>query len=193
MPTILQGLGYTAVRAQVMSIPVYMVAFVTTIIAAQASDRLQHRFIFVLVAALLQTIGYALLLAPTVTDGVKYLALFLSAMGFYPGMLMVITWTNNNFAGHYKRSIASGMASGISNAGGFIAPNTFPTSAAPGFVLGYSITLGMVVMLGVLAVVFAVLLGMGNGQRKAGKQNRKLEREDRDNLGDANPAFRYTF
>jgi hypothetical protein len=44
------------------------------------------------------------------------MALYFAAIGFYIQIMMVITWSNNNFAGHYKRAVASGVSTGMGNA-----------------------------------------------------------------------------
>jgi hypothetical protein len=193
IPTILHGIGYSTTRAQVMSIPIYIVSFVLVLVIAQASDRLQHRFRFLLAGVAFQIMGYSLLLAPTVGYRIKFMALFFATMGFYVGMLMTIIWTSNNFGGHYKRSIAIGIATGMGNAAGFISPNIYKSKDAPRFIKGYSVNLSLAILLGMLTIGFAIGLNIGNRQRKAGKRDYRLKWSNADNLGDAHPSFRYTF
>jgi MFS family permease len=192
-PTILRGIGYSATYAQVMSIPIYITAACFTLVIAQISDRLQHRYGFLLLGVALGILGFTLLLAPGVSFGVKYMALYFAAVGFYIQIMMVIVWTNNNFAGHYKRAIASALSTGMGNAAGFITSNVYRSSDGPRFVKGYSVNLALCIILGALGMIFFIGLRVSNRRRKAGKLNGRLQRADADNLGDAHPKFRYTF
>ena len=45
-PTILKGLGYTAIQAQIHTIPVYLVGAVFSVIFAYTSEYLQRRYYF---------------------------------------------------------------------------------------------------------------------------------------------------
>jgi cyanate permease len=78
-PTILNQLGpkWTPVRSQVMSIPIYIVATVMALTTAFLTDRLKHRFSFIIIGCCIATVGYAILLSMKhVPVGARYLALF---------------------------------------------------------------------------------------------------------------------
>jgi hypothetical protein len=84
IPTILNQLGpsWTPVRSQVMSIPIYIVATVLAITTAFLTDRLKHRFTFIIIGCLTATVGYGILLSMTeVPVGARYAALFLITGG----------------------------------------------------------------------------------------------------------------
>ena len=83
-PTILNQLGptWTPVRSQLMSIPIYVVATVLALTTAFLTDRLKHRFAFIVIGCCLATVGYAVLLSMThVPVGGRYAALFLITGG----------------------------------------------------------------------------------------------------------------
>jgi len=61
-PSIIQGLGFTAAKAQLMSVPPFAVAFVVAIISAYISDRFQCRGIVSIVSSLFCVIGFAMFL-----------------------------------------------------------------------------------------------------------------------------------
>ena len=84
IPTILNqlGPGWTPVRSQIMSIPIYVVATVLVLVTAFLTDRLKHRFAFIIIGCCVATVGYAILLSMTrVPVGVRYAALFLVTGG----------------------------------------------------------------------------------------------------------------
>ncbi|CAL5867380.1 uncharacterized protein PFLUO_LOCUS1598 [Penicillium psychrofluorescens] len=195
-PTILNQLGWTAVRAQVMSIPIYIVACVIALVTALASDRLRHRFAFTLAGCVIATIGYVLLLCQnSIPTGAHYFALFAITGGGYMTQPVLMGWLSNNMAGHYKQSISTAMQIGIGNCGGLVASNVFFTSEAPTYPTGFGISLGMVWICGISCVVFVTWLARENRLREEGKRDDRYELppEELSNLGDDHPSFRFMY
>ncbi|RHZ55314.1 allantoate permease family MFS transporter [Aspergillus thermomutatus] len=195
-PTILNQLGWTAVRAQVMSIPVYCVAMVITLSAAYASDRLRHRYLFTLAGCLIATMGYVILLCQaSVPVGARYFAVFAITGGGYLTQPILMGWLSNNMAGHYKQSIASAMQIGFGNCGGLVASNIFFKEEAPRYTTGYGVSLGMTWICGAACALFLTYLVRENRLRDAGRREWRLElpQEEVENLGDDHPAFRFTY
>jgi len=117
IPTIVQGLGYTAVRAQLFTVPPYAVAAVLTVVAAYISDRIPARGPIMLAFLPLSIAGYAIIRSTTKVH-VKYGALFLMASGLYPSVPPVLVWLSNNYTNHYTRATAIALQLAIANAGG---------------------------------------------------------------------------
>lgn len=104
IPSIIKDMGFTAQAAQIRSIPVFVVASITTLTVALCSDKYRHRFSFCLLGICVATVGYALLLSrDTVPVGVRYAALFFVVCGCYCAQPIAIAWVQNNSSGHYKR------------------------------------------------------------------------------------------
>jgi hypothetical protein len=121
-PTILKQLGWTSIRAQVMSIPIFIFATVCALSAALLSDKLKHRYGFIVAGCLFSTIGYVILLNMHRVDvGVRYFALFTIVGGGYIAQPITLVWMSNNVAGHYKVGISAAMQVGFGNIGGIIA------------------------------------------------------------------------
>lgn len=195
-PTILRQLGWTAIRAQAMSVPIYAVAMVITLSTALLSDRLAHRYAFTLAGVLIATMGYVLLLCQaSIPVGARYFALFAITGGGYLTQPILMGWLSNNMAGHYKQSIASAMQIGFGNCGGLVASNVFFDSEAPTYKTGFGVSLGMAWVCGVSCMVFLVYLMRENRVRRKGGRDYRfgLEEEERTNLGDDYPGFRFTY
>lgn len=109
-------------------------------------------------------------------------------------------------AGHYKRSIAVALQIGIGNCGGIIASNIFITNQAPKYPVGYGVSLGMLLMCGILCTVFFAGLKRENKLRDRGGRDyrygeeeerkrrnigRSGEEEEEGNWGDDWPGFRF--
>lgn len=112
LPTIINGLGYTANEAQLWSVIPYAVAAVVTVGVALASDKLKLRGTLMLVVLPLAIVGYAVIANINQHDNhTKYGMTFLMATGLYASVPPVLVWNSNNSAGHYKRATTSGSVS----------------------------------------------------------------------------------
>ncbi|EXJ68281.1 uncharacterized protein A1O5_08896 [Cladophialophora psammophila CBS 110553] len=195
-PTILKQLGWTSIHAQVMSIPIFIFAAFCALTCAVVSDKLRHRFGFILAGCLVATIGYAILLnMHHVSVGVRYFALYLIVGGGYIAQPITLVWLNNNVSGHYKRSVSAAMMVGFGNCGGIIASNMFLTSQAPEYPLGYSLGLGLVWLCVLSSVIFLFYIRRENRLRDQGRRDDRynLPDDEKNNLGDDHPGFRFTY
>ena len=195
-PTILHQLGWSAVRAQVLSIPIYILAATVSLLAAHLSDRLRHRYLFILVGLVTASLGYAMLLAQShVSIAGRYAAIYLIMAGGYVAQPITIVWLSNNMGGHYKRGINAAMQVGFGNLGGIVASNIFITDQRPKYPVGYGVSLALLWLCGAAAT--ALLWGMRreNAKRARGERDGRLTlaREKVANLGDDHPAFRFVY
>ncbi len=199
MPTILKEFGWTAESAQVHTIPVYVVAAVGMVLVAWASDRLRHRYGFIMFGAVLSTVGYGVLLSQRhhgdhLSSQTKYAAVFLATLGGYIGTPIALAWLSNNLAGHLKRAFGAGIQVTVGNLAGVVASNIFLGREAPTYPTGYAVAIAMTWIGGLAATVLALLLRRENRLRDAGARDNRLARpvEELQNMGDHHPAFRFT-
>ena len=195
-PTILNQLGWTAVRAQVLSIPIYVVAAVTCLISALLTDRLRHRYAFAMLGVVIASVGYIILLAQgSVSVSVRYFAVYLVMAGGYTTQPITLVWLSNNMGGHYKRSINAAMQIGFGNCGGIIASNIYLTDQRPRYPVGYGVSLALIWMCGLACTVLVIGLRHENKKRERGERDARLSlaKEEVENLGDDHPAFRFTY
>lgn len=195
-PTILKEMGWTALQAQVMSVPIYVVAAALTLCAALISDWAKHRFAFAMTGCVIATVGYIILFAQnSVPTGAKYFALYAITGGGHIAQPIFIGWLSNNMSGHYKKAISSAVQIGFGNCGGFVATNVFISSEAPSYHTGYGTSLALIWLAGTSATLFFLFLRWENHQREQGKRDYmlSLDSDEVDNLGDAHPHFRFTY
>ena len=195
-PTILRQLGWTAIRAQVMSIPIFICATIFALITAFVTDRLKHRFSFIVIGCCIATIGYAILLDMLdVPVGARYFALFLITTGGYIAQPVVLVWLSNNVSGHYKRGVSSAVQIGIGNIGGIVASNVYLSKQAPKYPLGFGVGLGFLWMCILSSTIFFFYLKRENKLRDGGKRDDRLDAspEVLMNLGDDHPSFRFSY
>ncbi|KAI9821280.1 MAG: hypothetical protein M1827_004016 [Pycnora praestabilis] len=196
-PTILAELGWTSTKAQVYSIPIYIFAAVAALLTAWLTDKLHHRFGFIVFGNMVAAIGYIILLcqgpAKTgLTAGVKYMAVYFITVGVYIAFPVTLVWLGNNLSGHYKRAIGSAIQIGFGNMGGFVAVNVWFTKQAPRYTTGYSIGLGFVLLSALMAICMYIGLKAENRRRDLGKRDSRLQDPDLGNMGDDHPHFRYS-
>jgi hypothetical protein len=187
-------MGYTAKRAQVLSIPIFIVATVMALLVAVLTDRLRHRYSFCILGLVVASVGYAMLLGQKhLSVGVKYFALFLVTPGGYITQPVTLAWVQNCMGGHYKRSVASGMMVGLGNIGGIVASNVFLDSEKPRYPTGYGTSLGLLWICGIACTVLLIGVRRENKKREAGLRDHRLTHPHADNLGDDHPSYRFAY
>lgn len=199
LPTILREFGWTARAAQVHTIPVYAAAAVGMVTVAYLSDRLRHRYAFVMLSCVVCTIGYGMLLgqgqgSEGLSSAAKYGAVFLVAVGGFVGTPIALAWLANNVAGHWKRSFSSAIQVALGNIAGIVAALIFREDQAPRYQTGYGTCVAMVWLGAVAATLLFTGMRIENKLRDAGRRDDRLARpkEEVDNMGDYHPAFRFT-
>ncbi|KAI1321109.1 MFS general substrate transporter [Xylariaceae sp. FL0255] len=202
LPTILVEFGWTAQEAQVHTIPVYAVTAVVMVLVAWLSDRLRHRYGFILFGCLLATIGYAILVhlsrggseAVNRSRNTLYGAIFITSIGGYICTPMALAWLANNIAGHWKRAFGSGIQVSLGNIVGIVASNIFLDSEAPRYPTGYGTAIAFTWIGGLAATVLFLVLKRENKLRDAGRRDERLNapRDELENMGDYHPSFRFT-
>ena len=196
LPTIVRDMGYTSTKAQLLTVPVYAVACLVTILIGYIADRTNQRGMCNMAIAPIGIIGFSLLIS-TNSVNVRYAATFLAAIGIYPCISNTITWVSNNIEGVYKRGLVMGMVIGWGNLNGIVSSNIYRTDRdAPKFVPGHSVVLGyMVVFLFGGSLTLHLLLRRENRLRREGKRDHWAEGMDEHevlSLGDRRPDFVYT-
>ena len=117
MPTIIHDLGYSAARAQLLTVPPYVCCCILTIIAGVYSDKLNARGPFVLLADMVSLVGYTMAYM-TSTPWVGYIAAIIAACGVFPNIPLTLSWIGGNVGGELKRAVVIAMVVGFGHFGG---------------------------------------------------------------------------
>ena len=180
IPTILSQYKYSPISTQLHSVAPFAVAWAFSLVVSFASDRLQHRFAFVIFPLLIALAGVGILFNVHSNPSVEYAAIFLVAMGVFGALPVAVCWYIMNLQGHTQRSIGSAWMIGFGNVGGIVATFSFLAVDAPFYHTGYSvITFGLCLMAGV-SITYAIGLWLENrrdAKRKStvmGEQSRFL-------------------
>ena len=140
LPAIINGLGFTGLQAQYLTIPLYITGAIGVFTAGWLADRYQRRAPILLSFSLSVIIGYAILLG-THNAGVNYYGCFMVVFASYVFPGLNLTWLNGNTAPHYKRATAIAMNQTIANIGGIIAGQIYITAESPLYTTGHAVSL----------------------------------------------------
>ncbi|KAK8166390.1 high-affinity nicotinic acid transporter [Phyllosticta citrichinensis] len=176
LPSIIQGLGYSSVNAQLLTVPIYFWGTCTFLFTAYMSDRTHNRGYWIAWPIVCLIIGYAILISVD-SVGVRYFACFMTVMGIYPTTGMSMMWLQDNAAQHFKRATMVGGALTLGNTAGVAVGQIFPTESAPRFIKGLSISLGLAVV--ALAMVASLMIGMAAANRRRAAALRKASEAGR--------------
>ncbi|KAJ4370709.1 hypothetical protein N0V83_005230 [Neocucurbitaria cava] len=175
LPTILQQLGYTSTRANLLSVPPYAVAAVCTVLVGWIADRTKQRGLCNIIMALFGIIGFSMLLGSG-TPGVQYAGTFLGAIGIYPL--------------HREHHLL-----GIQQPGRRLQAWRLARDK-PRFKLGHGVVLAyLTLFLFGGSIVTRILLAWENKKRKSGARDTWVEgksEEEIHEMGDGRPDFIYT-
>ncbi|KAF2672682.1 major facilitator superfamily transporter [Microthyrium microscopicum] len=155
LPTIIKSLGYTSSKAQLMTVPIYIVAAILAIVVAYASDKVGKRSPFILGFLFMMIVGFAMCCGSS-NPKVVYAGVFIAACAIYPSFPGLITWLSNNLSGSYKRSAGMALQIGIGNLAGAMASNFYRDKDKPRYILGHALELGFI-SVGIIACIILMV------------------------------------
>jgi retrograde regulation protein 2 len=91
LPTVIRDMGFTAIKAQGLTAPPFLLSFMLTLSTTWLADRLQQRGLVIACLSATGAIGY-LLLATCTSVVVRYIGVFLAASGIFPAMANLLPW-----------------------------------------------------------------------------------------------------
>ncbi|AOW07824.1 major facilitator superfamily domain-containing protein [Yarrowia lipolytica] len=196
LPSIIKNLGYTSSKAQLLTIPIYIVAACWGVLQAWLSDRLQKRSIFVAFNLCCMMLGYilAISISAAAHPAATYVGCYLAAFGIYPAIPGIISWISNNVSGSYKRAVAMAVQIGIGNLLGAVSTNIYRVQDKPQYRLGHSVNLGFIVLGFVCLVSLRIFYTRQNTLKKerlASGYYDSMSEDEFAQLGDRSPYFEY--
>ncbi|CDH55530.1 mfs general substrate transporter [Lichtheimia corymbifera JMRC:FSU:9682] len=192
LPTIVVGMGYSSLSAQLMSAPPYGVGFVLTVITAYTSDKFLERGFHLTAISLVGMIGYILLatLGEDVPVVGHYIAAIIVGCGIFP-LSINTAWMNNNQGGRTKRAVVIAVFTMMANLGGVIGGQLYRADDAPRYIRGHTIC---AVFMGVTCLL---ILGTKWGLYRENKRRDAMTHEEYmaacqgTDLCDNHPDYRY--
>lgn len=196
LPTILKvSLKYDAVHAQLMTVPIYIVAAFMVVVFAYFSDRLQNRSEFLIGGCVISAIGWGIGHAYPHNGKVRYGAMFLSSFSYaaFPSVVALLT---QNIGGKTKRSVCIAIQVGVGGLAGIISSNIFLTRWAPTFMTSYLLNILFNCGAIVAASIYWFLLYLANQSKKRQIDSgaaAQISPEVLATMGDHSPYFVYKY
>ena len=194
-PTVIKQMGYTAMEAQRHSIYPWLATMGFSYLLATVSDYTKIRLPFALIASATAVAGLSMVYGCD-SSNARYAGCFLTAMGLYSTMPILICWMSLNFAGHTRKSVGTATVIGFGNIGGIIASFIFPNKDAPKYQPGFAICIAFACLAFALLVVYFAYVRIMNVRKT--KESYQINWDSLDQRtqivqGDLNPDFKYWY
>jgi len=174
LPTIINQIGYTATPANLLTVPVYVLACILTCGVGFYGDRKGRRGLLNITFLCIAAVGYIMLISSK-SPALSYVAVYLAACGIYPAIANTVAWVSNNVEGSYKRSVSIAMTVGFGNLNGAVSSNVYRAQDRPWYRMGHGIVL-VYVGLGILgSVVYYFTLRVENARRDQGLRDEIID------------------
>lgn len=154
--------GYGPTMSQLLTVPPWICALIFSMLVAVVSDRLRHRFGFVVLGHVVALAGGITLFRLHGNSHAQYAAIFLYLMGTVCCVPLVIGWNVMNLRGHTKRAVGTAWQICVGNMAGFISAWSFPEEDAPQYQLGFSLGIGFLAASFTMSIVYFVMCWMEN-------------------------------
>ncbi|KAL3450258.1 major facilitator superfamily domain-containing protein [Aspergillus insuetus] len=111
-PSIVKGLGYTSIQAQLMTVPPWAVGYIISMLLAWSADRFNARGLHVCLAGILTGTGFlASRLLPATAYLARYGCLIVASCGAFPSAAPLTAWVTCNV----PSSKTLGLAAALNN------------------------------------------------------------------------------
>ncbi|KAF8626447.1 hypothetical protein AX15_004872 [Amanita polypyramis BW_CC] len=189
-PTIVNQLGFSAARAQLMSVPPFAAAFVFSMALAYISDHYHCRGVTSIISGLIAVIGFAMFLGSN-NRHVQYGSLFFAISGSYSAAGSLSTWNANNAAPYTRRATTIAIGFIMTNSGGILATWLLGALSPPPKYTNATITLLIFsVLLSLFSGVNLVYLWYENKKKRAIRATMS-QADEKPGLGDKSAWFEY--
>ena len=116
LPTIINGLGYTAAQAQLLSAVPSLAASILTMTTVVFVERINLRAPFIIAGSTLSIIGYLVLITGDRPE-VSYGGAIMASAGTFVAGTLIMCWPAINVSGQTKRATAGGLQLSVANTG----------------------------------------------------------------------------
>ncbi|KAI2480457.1 MFS 1 domain containing protein [Pyrenophora tritici-repentis] len=194
MPMVVQGLGYSSIQANLMSVPPFICGAIGLYLFALSSDYRKERGYHIIVGIFISLIGL-IITVTTLSHGAQYAGLCILLFGSYISAPLTLAWLSGNNPEPGKRSVVVGV-NGFGNFAGVIGSQLYKKRYAPRYLTPFYATLGFVVAALVGYIAYKFILKAVNAkklQMASGKtaEQAEAERLDGTRYADAKWTFLY--
>ncbi|CZR69997.1 uncharacterized protein PAC_19898 [Phialocephala subalpina] len=164
LPSIINGLGFTRVLSQLLTVPITFAGFASVWVFCIWSDRVRKRGIFLVCLSVTAFIGYLILVIVPSIVAPRLVGLVLISIGIQPMVPLALTWLYTNTVGLSRRAMSIPLQNISGQLGGLAVSFTFVDP--PRYFNGNLATLILLSVL-IFTVVLCELYFVTQNRRKA--------------------------
>lgn len=162
LPTIVNGLGFSSLNAQLMVVPIYAISTVASLFVTLSSDRFRDRGFHLATVSFIAAIGF-LVLTVVRSIAAQYVGAVIAGIGVFCSYPLGVSWLTTNFADNStKRMVASAFMIGLGSLAGFASGFIYQAQDGPFYVPGNAINLASTFVCGVCSLAVRYLLHRAN-------------------------------
>ncbi|KDQ12032.1 hypothetical protein BOTBODRAFT_135209 [Botryobasidium botryosum FD-172 SS1] len=152
-PSIVTGLGYSGLRAQLFTVPPYACAYVVTIAIAVSAERTNARSVHALLAMLTSSAAFlAQALIPATSFKARYSLFCIAASGSFACIPPLVGWLSSNLHTTTAAGLALGINISFGGVGQIVGTWIYPITDAPRYLKGHFINFGVLLVGSVLVI-----------------------------------------
>lgn len=138
IPTVLSDMGYQGVKAQWMTVPIWMVGTVFLLILPQSSDRTGDRR-WHIAGGLAMSFVSAVISATVLNSAVRYTFICFYISGLYSTLPLILSWGSEVIGlPAEKRAVVIAMVNCIGNLSAIYGSQLWPSEDGPRYVKGFA-------------------------------------------------------
>ncbi|CAG5164230.1 uncharacterized protein ALTATR162_LOCUS6625 [Alternaria atra] len=194
LPMVVQGLGYSSIDANLMSVPPFVCGAVGLYLFALSSDHQKERGYHIISGVFISLIGLIITVtAPS--HGVQYAGLCILLFGSYISAPLTVAWLSGNNPEPGKRSLVLGV-NGFGNLAGVIGSQLYKKRYAPRYLTPFYATLGFVAATLLGYTTYRFILKAVNRRKMVWAEGKSVEQIEAERLdstryADAKMSFLY--
>ncbi|SNX81423.1 related to nicotinamide mononucleotide permease [Melanopsichium pennsylvanicum] len=144
VPTLISEMGYGSIKAQGLSAPPYVLAFVLSLVFCWLTDRYQIRGPVCTALLIVGAIGY-LMLATLRSTAARYIGVWLIINGLFPFIPILYMWLLGNQVNESKKGLGLVIFATIGQCGPLLGTHLFPANEKPYYVKGTAVSAALLV------------------------------------------------
>ncbi|RFU30412.1 hypothetical protein B7463_g5923, partial [Scytalidium lignicola] len=193
-PLVVKGLGYSGPKANLMTVPPYVIGAILLLCFAYSSDHFRNRLYHVLGALIIVMVGLIMTITlPLDNVGGRYAGLVILLAGTFITSPITAAWLAGNTPEPGKRTVVIGI-NGYGNLAGIIGSELFLAKYGPTYHLPLIITLILVAVAFVGYIAYRFALQAANRYKAKKVAQMTPEEIEQENTNDVRWADRkYTF
>jgi Major Facilitator Superfamily len=194
LPALVKTMGYSAVQAQLMTVPVYAVAFVATLFFTNMTDRTSMRGPWLMFLASVTTVGLIILITVESNHAARYAGICMAAMGMYPSVIIITTWLAINTRNYTHRATGSAITNMVAQS--IVAGTVQAFNHPPYYYTGLKLSLAFVASMIPVAAFGSFYVAWKNKKKdeaiaEDSPEICALRLKSFEELGSDHPNFRY--